>query len=61
LIHEGRQETGIHGTFAANGEMTMASIVYGLSQDNNRNFGVGELREVSQRDRYIPKFEIMDK
>jgi hypothetical protein len=23
--------------------------------------GVGELREVSQRDRYIPKFEIMDK
>jgi hypothetical protein len=41
--------------------MTMASIVYGLSQDNNRNFGVGELREVSQRDRYIPKFEIMDK
>ncbi len=25
------------------------------------NSGVGELREVSQRDRYIPKFEIMDK
>jgi hypothetical protein len=28
--------------------------------DNPRD-GVGELREVSQRDRYIPKFEIMDK
>jgi hypothetical protein len=29
--------------------------------DRHSISGVGELREVSQRDRYIPKFEIMDK
>ncbi len=32
-----------------------------LSEAIAGKFGVGELREVSQRDRYIPKFEIMDK